>query len=228
MPSDGSDFIFSDYGSYQAIDELKNSYAGGAAPGDPATGVQFFNTGNNKFSFYDGSIWRTIVQITNKGILPEGSIIAWQGGYYQDGSNGTYTRVLGADNTVAAVNTLFNTQGWYVCNGAALNLSTSTIFDGAGRYLPNLSDDRFIQGDNIAAGSGGESSNSHTHDWDIAQFSSGTPSATETILHDTPDVGFSDPDHTHFVNPPSTTSEIASSIINRPKWLACFYIMRAR
>ena len=228
MPADGSDFIFSDYGSYQAINELKNSYAGAAAPGAPATGVQFFDTGSDEYQVYDGSIWRVLAEASSTGYLPEGSIIAWQGGYYTDGSNGSYTRALGTDNTVAAVNTLYNSFGWYVCNGAALNLSTSTIFNGANRYLPNLSGDRFIQGDNAAGSIGGESTNSHTHSWDIALFSSGVPSSTQVVALAIPVNGFSDPDHTHFVNPPSTTSTAASATNNKPLWLGCFYLMRAR
>lgn len=107
------------------------------------------------------------IQLTRKGAIcgavPVGSIIAWLGGYFADGSNGTYTKVLGTANTVAAVNTLFNTTGWYVCDGAALNDAASSIWTGAGRYLPNLTDDRFIMGDTTCGGIGGASAMAHTH-----------------------------------------------------------------
>ena len=81
---------------------------------------------------------------------PVGAIIAWIGGYFGDGSNGSYTRVLGSANTVAAANTYLNPLGWYVCDGAALNDSDSPIFKGASRYLPKMTDSRFFAGGTIA------------------------------------------------------------------------------
>lgn len=113
--------------------------------------------------------------------LPAGIITPWLGGYFTDGSNAGFTSVLG--NTVATANSYLNPKGWYVCNGATLNDSNSTIFNGANRYLPNLSDDRFIQGSTIGGGSGGSSTSdhthtlSHTHTVDIGAFSSGVTAA---------------------------------------------------
>ena len=95
-------------------------------------------------------------------LVPTGTIVAWIGGYFTDGSNGGYTNVL-CSNTVAAANTVLNPEGWYVCNGAILNLSGSSIWEGAGRYLPNLTDDRFIMGDTTIGGIGGSSTMAHTH-----------------------------------------------------------------
>jgi len=90
-----------------------------------------------------------------------GSIIAWAGGYFTNGANGGFTSVLG--NTIAAANAYLNPKGWYVCDGAELNLPDSPIFDGAGRYLPNLTDDRFLMGSTVAGGIGGSSTMAHTH-----------------------------------------------------------------
>ena len=42
-----------------------------------------------------------------------------------------------------------------MCDGSELNLPSSPIFNGAGRYLPNLTDDRFIQGDTAIGSTGG-------------------------------------------------------------------------
>lgn len=95
------------------------------------------------------------------GAVPVGSILFWQGGYYSDGSNGSFTNVIG--NTVANVNALLNGAGYYVCDGAALNDAGSSIFNGAGRHLPNLTDSRFIMGSTSAGSTGGENTNSHTH-----------------------------------------------------------------
>jgi len=92
-----------------------------------------------------------------------GTIFAWQGGYYTDGVNGGYTDVLAGGNTVADANSYANKFGCHVCNGAALNDPDSPIFNGSGRYLPNLTDDRFLMGATAAGGVGGSSTMSHTH-----------------------------------------------------------------
>lgn len=93
--------------------------------------------------------------------VPEGAIIAWSGGYFTDGINGGFTSVLG--NTVAAVNALFNEFGFYVCNGAETNISKSQIFNDSGRYLPNLTDSRFLMGSTGAGSIGGSGTMPHTH-----------------------------------------------------------------
>ena len=96
-------------------------------------------------------------------IIPIGSIFHYMGGYFTNSSNGGFVMVMADDNTVAEVNALLNPFGGYVCNGAALNIPNSPIFNAAGRYLPNISDYRFICGSTTAGGSGGSSSSAHTH-----------------------------------------------------------------
>lgn len=86
---------------------------------------------------------------------PQGSILPWVPGYFTDGSNGGYTNALGTANTVASANTYLNASGWYVCDGAAVNDAASAIFNGAGRYLPNLTDSRFLMGSTAAGTIGG-------------------------------------------------------------------------
>jgi hypothetical protein len=81
------------------------------------------------------------------GSVPVGSIIAWLHGYFGDGSNGSYTSV-----------SMELSDEWKECDGSALNDADSPIFNGAGRYLPNLTDDRFLMGDvsGSAGGIGGD------------------------------------------------------------------------
>lgn len=93
--------------------------------------------------------------------VPAGVIVAFIGGYFGTSENGSFTNVVG--NTVADVNTLLNSRGWYVCDGTALNLPASPIFNGVGRYLPNLTDSRFIHGSTSAGGVGGSNTTEHTH-----------------------------------------------------------------
>jgi len=127
-------------------------------PITPSTGMFRYNTDTNQFEGY-ATAWMPV------GGVPVGAVIPFIGGYFTNGSNAGYTNVLGgtAGNTVAKVNSLLNSTGWYVCNGATINLGNSPIFNGANRYLPNLTDSRFIMGSTVAGGIGGSNSANHTH-----------------------------------------------------------------
>lgn len=90
-----------------------------------------------------------------QGGVPVGSIIAWLPGYFANGSNGTYAGVA-----------IALPDYWKECTGDALNDSDSPIFNGAGRYLPNLTDSRFLMGNtagNAGVIGGDNSSFDHTH-----------------------------------------------------------------
>ena len=93
--------------------------------------------------------------------LPVGLIVPWICGHFSDGSNGSFVPVL-CSNTIAAANEYLNGFGWYVCDGAELDMGGG-IFNGAGKYLPNLSDYRFIQGDATMGAIGGVTTSTHTH-----------------------------------------------------------------
>ena len=93
--------------------------------------------------------------------VPVGCVIPFMGGYFTNGSNGGFTNVLG--NSVAAVNGAVSAAGYRVCDGAALNVTASPIFNGTGRYLPNLTDSRFLMGSTSAGGVGGGNTMAHTH-----------------------------------------------------------------
>lgn len=187
---------------------------------------------------------------------PVGSIIAYSPGYFTNGSNAGFTHQMVSANTVAAVNALLNSSGWYVCDGAALNDADSGIFNGAGRYLPNLTDDRFFMGDTVAGGIGGANSNNiaHTHttgshvltiaempehSHNFTKFtlvgSTPAPSTTGSLkLVDVVSDGVDFPRATSSRgsggahNHGSTGSAGSSSLENRPKYLSCFYIMRVK
>lgn len=131
---------------------------------------------SNYFLKTDGSGVLSWAEVVASGAVPVGSIVAWIGGHFGDGSNSTFSNILG--NTVANVNTLLNGSGWYVCDGAALNLPASSIFNGANRYLPNLTDERFLQGNTTAGGIGGSNVMiDHTHTFSL------TMAHTHSISH---------------------------------------------
>jgi hypothetical protein len=86
---------------------------------------------------------------------PVGTIVAWIHGYFGDGNNGSFTSVSMAPP-----------DNWKLCDGSELNDAESPIFNGEGRYLPNLTDDRFLMGDiaaNMGAVGGDNASMAHTH-----------------------------------------------------------------
>jgi hypothetical protein len=121
---------------------------------NPASGFTSTTWGTDKSNC-------TRIAVQAVGNLPIGSVVAWQGGYYTNGSNAGFTNVLG--NTVANANAYLNPLGVYVCDGAAVNDAASPIFNGAGRYLPNLTDSRFLMGSTTAGGIGGDNAMAHTH-----------------------------------------------------------------
>jgi hypothetical protein len=160
-------------------------------------------------------------------------IVAWVGGYFGDGSNGSYTRVLGSANTVAGANAYLNSLGWWVCDGAAVNEAASAIWNAASRYLPNLTDDRFIMGDTAAAALGGSSTRAHTHAIDFP--STGSTQTGTTVLVDHGGDAFSKLDHTHNLDIASfnsggaiNASTRAAEEENRPVFLGCFYIVKVK
>lgn len=110
--------------------------------------------------FYVGPQQQEIYDYTF-GSTPVGGIMAWSGGYFGNSSNGSFTNVLG--NTVSDANTYLATFGFKVCDGTAPNDSGSIIFNTSGKYLPNLTDSRFLMGSTSFGSVGGENANSHTH-----------------------------------------------------------------
>jgi len=223
MPNDGSDFSYGDLFTFRHANNIKNNWASATAPSSPVEGLPWWDTGNGKYKIYDGASWITVIFDND---APIGSIVAWIGGYFTDGSNGGYTRVLGTANTVAAVNTLYNSSGFYACDGSALNDADSPIYDGANRYLPNLTDDRFLMGDTTAGGSGGSSTQAHTHNVDITSFDTGNPSDTTIATGSTH--GVPTDTHNHAVDPPNTASGAATATENRPLYLSCFYLQKVK
>lgn len=94
-------------------------------------------------------------------LVPVGTISPWIGGYFTNGSNGGFTNVLG--NTVNNANSYLNPKGRWVANGASPNDPESPIWDSPGKYLPNLTDDRFLMGGTVVGTTGGDNSPSHKH-----------------------------------------------------------------
>ena len=95
--------------------------------------------------------------------LPIGTVVPYIGGYFTDSANGGFVAVHG--NNAASINARYNILGMYVCDGAELNVPGSAFFDGPGRHLPNLTDDRFIMGSSSAGVFGGLNETTHLHEF---------------------------------------------------------------
>lgn len=133
------------------------------------------------------SSWRKTVAMQDEasilnGMPPVGSIMAYIPGYFSNSSNGGFTSGI-ASNTIAAANALLNPKGWYVCDGAALNLLAALYYNGEGRCLPNLTDDRFLMGDTLCGGTGGTNSNNIAHTHTVAAHTHTTGNFTLTTSH---------------------------------------------
>ena len=83
---------------------------------------------------------------SGQGAVPIGVIMPWVSGYFTAGTNTGHTPILASADTIAAANAYLNAQGYYVCDGSALNIPDSPVWNAAGRYLPNLTDSRFLMG----------------------------------------------------------------------------------
>jgi len=111
-----------------------------AAGNVPANAIQLFKvqrSGNTVTILED---LRVFSRLKDSGSTPIGSITSWLPGYFGNGNNEGYIAVA-----------LSLPANWKVCDGSLFNDPDSPIFNGANRYLPNLTDSRFIMGSTVAA-----------------------------------------------------------------------------
>ncbi len=196
---------------------------------------------------YDGNSYdgRWVYEESRADGIPEGIIVAQIPGYFGDGSNGSYTAVA-----------ITNNSKWKVCDGAALNDPLSLIFNGAGRYLPNLTDDRFLMGDTFGAigGIGGNNTMAHTHTYpdhkhQIAHYDYTSANEKDLYFYDSAGTNrrilgsYAEfgTGSAYYIKFPLTTdytlysktdgsgnTGAASNTENRPTYLSCQYLMKVR
>lgn len=97
---------------------------------------------------------RSIVSATNTqwyqssgATVPVGSILAYLPGYFSATFNNGFTSSFAAN--VTAINSRIGAMGYRVCDGSAYSNSESPsdfFPSGVTRYLPNLTDERFLMG----------------------------------------------------------------------------------
>ncbi len=140
---------------------------------------------------YTGDTRWILQRVPQSNTVPVGTIVAWSGVYMTGPSNDGVVDVLG--NDVAAANTRLNPDGWYVCDGSELNVAGSAKYDGAGRYLPNLTDSRFILGTESAGSVGGSNTTAHVHNISKSIQTNATTLALSQIPshnHDVPHLAY--------------------------------------
>jgi len=126
------------------------------------------------------------------GSVPVGTVVAWNPGYYLDASNGAF---VNADflplNNIAGANSYLNLRGYFVADGSVPSITGSLIWNAAGRYLPNLTDDRFLMGSTSCGGIGGTNLMlDHTHSSTLS-----VDAHTHSIDHDHVSVDSGDNDN---------------------------------
>lgn len=142
-----------------------------SAPANAPLGYVYFDTAADQMKVKTAAGFSTVV---SKGLPPAGSIVAYIPGFFNDGSNNGH--VPSITNSIAAVNAEVNGDGWYVCDGSELNLPGSRFFDGSSRFLPNLTNSRFLMGSNASGVPGGQNS--------VTLVTANLPGHTHTIDHD--------------------------------------------
>ncbi len=134
----------------------------------PVNAVQLFKVQRSGSTVTILEDLRKYARLKDSGAVPVGSIVARIPGYFSNGNNGSYTAVA-----------LSLPSNWKICDGSLCNDSDSPIFNGAGRYLPNLTDSRFIMGSTLAAAGqiGGNAGNQ------VTLSEANLPAHAHTIAH---------------------------------------------
>lgn len=105
---------------------------------------------------------------TTRGMVPVGTIIAVSQGYHADATNGAF---VGAADSIG--------DGWQACDGSAINDAESPIWNAASRFVPDLTDSRFLQGA-VTAGSTGGSNGGNATSGGSATFNRNTMNSSQS------------------------------------------------
>lgn len=229
------------------LDSIEDGFKKLPALAGHASEIVAVNSGGTALESLTAAEVRALLDVYSRAespTIPVGCVVAFIGGYFTNGANAGFTSTLG--NDAATINALLNPSNFYVCNGAVLNLPGSTIFNGAGRYLPNISDARFLMGSTGAGATGGSTSSAHTHTTgSFALEIQHLPSHNHTFSSCEPDPvpGGTSANNVQPGGTPDYTlptsyvgggvahnhgdTGAASATENRPLFLACHYIMKA-
>ncbi len=141
-------------------DKIVTLNAGEPGPGVTGTGLSgieidrgdsqdkakiVYNETDHKLRFGIGENLDEIVTRESGLLTPIGVIIPYMTGYFMSNQNDSFTQVA-----------LSLPDNWKMCDGSECLDEDSPIFNTAGRYLPNLTDDRFLMGASDCGTIGGQ------------------------------------------------------------------------
>ena len=193
---------------------------------------------------------KTLETIRDEGV-PVGTTVAYNSGCFGDGSNGTFDPTLGHIGILA----LQLADSWRICNGDETYDPESPIFNASGRFIENLTDDRFLMGDTVPGGIGGDNSDSHVHQWNntietagmVQHFTLDTP-VDSVVTIDNGDYHWQTDAQTaeagatvdraympseqnkdlYTTGALSTRGNYSETNDNRPNWLGCIYVRKIK
>lgn len=96
---------------------------------------------------------RDVLDANGSEVLPVGTILPWFPRFFSNPNN---TGLHGSDMVSLS-------PKWRLCDGSAPNIDISPIWNTVDKYVPDLTDDRFICGDVTVGGIGGQNSIIHLH-----------------------------------------------------------------
>ena len=180
----------------------------------------------------------------NRGIVPVGSIIPFSPGYFDGNANSNFQISGAAGNTVVEINN-FLPDSWRVCDGTAPNDPESSIFNVADRFLPNLTDDRFLSGGTTSGNTGGANMRSllvdnlppHNHTFTFNPTDGekliltyrplGAGPGTFHLRNNWSGIEYLNPTY-QFTTFSMNNTGNGQAFDNRPSYLSCFYIIRIK
>lgn len=132
--------------------------------------------------------------------FPIGSITPFMAGYFTANDNTGFT--MPADpsyitvNSIAAVNSYIRPKGFIICDGTAFEDKDSPIYNGAGRYCPDITDDRFLMGSVILGVAAGDNIlRNHRHNYSFGTVDVSLPSFTPDAHNHWVDISSGDSKH---------------------------------
>jgi hypothetical protein len=80
-------------------------------------------------------------------VVPIGTIISWSGNYFSAQNNGGVSSCF-ITNNLTTIDSYLLKRGFKICDGTEFYDNNSPIFNANGRFLPKITDDRFLMGSN--------------------------------------------------------------------------------
>lgn len=122
-----------------------------------ASDIMVVDTGIQTFKITVANMVKAMTPLM-LGLPPVGAIMPYLPGNFTNGSNAGFAIVGPAGNTEAQVDTYLASGPWRLCRGLAPNDADSPLYNTAGKFMPNISGQRFLRGNTTCGSVGGAAS----------------------------------------------------------------------